>query len=398
MDPVGHMSHRYVPFLDDLPRSNVQSRYNKRLRRAPFTFAAVAIVSLIVLSCCFYLVLDVSNPSELSTQLTNVQEESRVPVLGEAAELFHEFEEWIRNHGKIYAHKAEKLLRFNIFRKNWNYIHLHNQQGFSYRLAPNEFADLTHSEFREHYVGYKKTQKLSKSLGIDDSLANTAEDVIPTSIDWREKGCVTEVKNQKQCGSCWAFSATGALEGAYCASTGTPVDLSEQQLVDCSKKEGTNGCHGGEMDLAFQFVVDNKGLCSESDYPYSGVDDQECRTNCTPKVVITGFKDIPPMNETALKAAVAAKGPVSVAIEADQLPFQFYSGGVFDASCGVNLDHGVLVVGYGVDTATKKPYWIVKNSWGARWGEKGYIRIAQHMGRAGECGILEDPSYPIISS
>lgn len=199
-------------------------------------------------------------------------------------------------------------------------------------------------------------------------------------------------------GSCWAFSASGAVEGAYCAKHGVLMNLSEQQMVDCGAPEGNHGCNGGEMDGAFQYIMDSGGLCSETDYPYTAHKGRCRDKTCNHVVHVTGFVDVAPKNPEALKAAIVLHGPVSVALEADQLAFQFYHTGVFDASCGKRLDHGVLAVGYGRDEALQKDYWLVKNSWGPSWGEQGFIKLSRSTGgRAGECGILLDASYPLVA-
>merc|ERR1712159_93463 len=195
-------------------------------------------------------------------------------------------------------------------------------------------------------------------------------------------------KNQQRCGSCWAFSTTGSVEGAYFIASGKLQSLSEEDLVQCDHN-GDQGCSGGLMDNAFTWISQN-GICSESSYPYTsgGGVTGTCKKSCTPVVTLTGHTDVPSKDETALKAAVSQQ-PVSVAIEADKSAFQLYSGGVLDNSaCGTNLDHGVLVVGYGTDG---KDYWLVKNSWGASWGEQGYIRMVRNKN---QCGISQEPSYP----
>jgi len=212
---------------------------------------------------------------------------------------------------------------------------------------------------------------------------------VADSIDWVQKGAVTPVKNQQQCGSCWAFSATGATEGAYFVAGGELVSLSEQDLVACDPVD--QGCHGGLMDNAFKWIKTN-GICLEKDYPYTsgaGILPAICRKTCTPAVTITGHTDVPPKDEDSLKAAVS-KQPVSVAVEADKNAFQLYKSGVLDnAACGTNLDHGILIVGYGTDGS--KDYWKVKNSWGASWGESGYLRMVRNKN---QCGISQQASYP----
>jgi hypothetical protein len=208
-------------------------------------------------------------------------------------------------------------------------------------------------------------------------------------MDWVAEGAVTPVKNQGQCGSCWAFSTTGSVEGAYFVAIGKLVSLSEEDLVQCDHG-GDQGCQGGLMDNAFKWIEQN-GLCSEGDYPYSsgGGTAGTCKTSCSPVVTVTGFTDVPPKDEKALLLAVA-KQPVSVAIEADKSAFQLYNSGVLDStSCGTQLDHGVLIVGYGTDGG--KDYWKVKNSWGATWGESGYLRMVRDKNM---CGIAQQPSYP----
>jgi len=214
---------------------------------------------------------------------------------------------------------------------------------------------------------------------------------VPDSVDWVAKGGVTEVKNQARCGSCWTFSATGAMEGAYFVATGKLVSLSEEELVQCDMTD--MGCSGGSMEQAFAWVEKN-GICSEEAYPYtsgSGVRGN-CSHSCEPAVTLTSYVDVPPNDETALQAAVA-KGPVAIAIEADQMAFQLYRGGVLtNPGCGTKLDHGVLIVGYGTDGG--KDYWKVKNSWGPSWGEKGYIRLNRGQTGPGECGLAMQPTYP----
>jgi cathepsin L len=302
-----------------------------------------------------------------------------------------EFALFVQKHGKKYSND-QFFYRYNTFKENMDKIHRHNQGNSSYTMKMNKFGDMSFHEFHSTHTGYNY---------VDNSYMrskNTVKHVeavaaAPTSVDWRTKGAVTPIKDQGQCGSCWAFSATGSMEGAWAIAKGNLVSLSEQQLVDCSASEGNYGCSGGLMDYAFQYVITNKGITSEAKYPYTA-EDGTCKSPLPASVAtISSFQDVAQNNDAALQTAVVL-GPVSVAIEADQESFQFYSSGIFsDPTCGTNLDHGVLVVGYGVQS--NKQYWIVKNSWGADWGDSGYILMARKKGY-GECGINMQPSYPVV--
>lgn len=289
------------------------------------------------------------------------------------------------DYKKEYPVNSNEAYRFQIFKSNVDLIEKINSQNKSYSLGVNMFADLTWDEFSKTHLGYSHSGVLGKLPHVPFPNITAG----PDSIDWVQKGAVTPLKNQASCGSCWAFSTTGSIEGAYFVSSGKLVSLSEQDLVSCDHN-GDMGCLGGDMDRAFQWVSKN-GICTEEDYPYTSGGGQtgSCVKTCTPSVTLTGHTDVPPMNENALKAAVSQQ-PISVAIEADKDVFQHYKSGILDdPACGTNLDHGVLIVGFG--TQNGKDYWKVKNSWGASWGQSGYVLMAR--GR-NQCGIAQQATYP----
>jgi len=309
---------------------------------------------------------------------------------------------WMQYFGKKYVTVDEEYRRFGIFIQNLQKIALWNtnsDNGAS--LRPNQFTDLTTDEFVKYvhgkngkcYSGKRPKYTIGGKNGVKKSDKVSTD---PPSVDWTTKGVVTPVKNQGDCGSCWAFSATGSIECNYAIAHGQLNSLSEQQLVDCSVSEGNLGCDGGEMDSAFKYVMKEGGLCSETEYPYTAQDGKCQSSTCGTKYdAIKSYTDVTKQDEQALEMAAAA-GCVSVAIEADQFAFQYYSSGILTGTCGTNLDHGVLVVGYGTDSGQE--YWKVKNSWGTSWGENGYVLICKDCGAngaQGECGINDDPSYPV---
>lgn len=304
---------------------------------------------------------------------------------------FYHFQE---KFGKKYENLVEFEKRFNIFRENLHNIVTHNSDKTqNFTMGVNQFTDLTPLEFKEQFVSGLKTEVGSYGCKSFSSSATNS----PVSIDWRTKGAVTSVKDQGQCGSCWTFSATGAIEGAWAISKGQSqlINLSEQQLVDCATgiNYGSHGCSGGQMDGAFKYVIEH-GQCSLASYPYTAKDGS-CLT-CSSVAKISSCADVKPNDQVSLKGAVAQQ-PVAIAIEADTRYFQSYSGGILtSSSCGTNLDHGVLIVGYGSDNGIK--YWLVKNSWGTTWGDNGYVKIArsENTNDPGICGIAMDPSFPIV--
>jgi len=296
------------------------------------------------------------------------------------------FTRFMTQYNKKYTHDTF-FYRYTVFKANMDKIYLANKQNHTYTLGMNEMGDMTHAEFKATKLGYKRIDR-SYARAKNSAGPHTHVKAAPASVDWRSKGAVTPIKNQQQCGSCWAFSTTGSVEGSVAIASGKLVSLSEQQLVDCSSAQGNQGCEGGLMDQAFQYIISNNGITTETNYPYTAMDGT-CNTQAAAQVAstITGYTDVTSGSESALVNAVAI-GPVSVAIEADQACFQFYSSGILnDPSCGTNLDHGVLAVGY----SQSGGYWIVKNSWGTSWGMDGYVEIAMGMD---ECGINTEPSYP----
>jgi len=297
------------------------------------------------------------------------------------------FTKFISQHNKKYDTIEEFNKRYSIFKTNMDIIVRHETNTLrTFTMKMNQFGDLTNEEFRARYTGY------NPSLRANRRTVNFNNTGLPASVDWNAAGKVTPVKNQGQCGSCWAFSSTGAIESINAIATNDLISLSEQQLVDCSGSYGNAGCNGGEMQAAFEYVQANGGLCTEAAYPYTAEDGTCESSQCTPAVTISGYNNVAENNENALQAAVAQQ-PISVAVEADGANWQFYSGGVLTGSCGTNLDHGVLAAGYGTQSGTK--FWLVKNSWGSSWGMSGYIMLQRGISSStGMCGIAMDPSYP----
>jgi len=295
-----------------------------------------------------------------------------------------EFAQYVKNFNKQYD-AADVASKFATFSANLKKIREHNAaQGETFTMAVNEFADLTADEFKALYTGYTpRNRDYARSQNAHVATTTTFAD----ELNWNDQGAVTPVKDQGQCGSCWAFSTTGSTEGAVQIATGTLTSLAEQELVDCSKSEGNMGCNGGLMDYGFEYIIKNGGLAPEDSYPYNARDGS-CK-KVAPVSPISGYKDVTG-GETGLMSAIAI-GPVSVAIEADQSSFQFYSGGVITKNCGQQLDHGVLLVGYGTESGTD--YWLVKNSWGASWGDEGYVKLERGKNM---CGLASEPSYPTV--
>ncbi|XP_038138413.1 cathepsin K [Cyprinodon tularosa] len=305
-----------------------------------------------------------------------------------------QWEQWKITHRREYNGLDEEGIRRAIWEKNMRMIEAHNQEAalgmHSYELGMNQLGDMTSEEVAEKMTGLlvPMDHERSFTMAFDESVSR-----LPKSVDYRKKGMVTAVKNQGSCGSCWAFSSAGALEGQLAKKTGQVIDLSPQNLVDCVKEN--DGCGGGYMTNAFNYVEENGGIDSEEAYPYVG-QDQPCRYNSSGMAAqIKGYKEVPKGNERALAVALFKVGPVSVGIDATQPTFQFYQRGIYhDPNCNKeDINHAVLAVGYGVNTRGKK-FWIVKNSWGENWGNKGYVLMARNRGNL--CGIANLASYPIM--
>lgn len=299
------------------------------------------------------------------------------------------FDTFVRVYDKTYSNALEYAKKQTIYDNNVDKITYLQKKHPEIDFAMNRFGDLDDQEFHEHMKGFQQSHRTNHCE--DYSFQELS---VPASWDWRENGAVSSVKDQGQCGSCWSFSAAGAMEGAWAISTGNLVNISEQQLVDCSTKYVNFGCNGGDMDHAFEYAID-QGMCLNSEIPYvaeSGTC-SDAEKSCTKIAHFSSCVDVPSQDQVSLQEAVYVS-PVSVAIEADTSVFQFYKSGILTSEmCGTELDHGVLVVGYG--TEDNQDYWIVKNSWGESWGENGYIRIAKSSSTThdGICGIAMQPSF-----
>ncbi|KAM9309802.1 cathepsin S-like [Pholidichthys leucotaenia] len=304
------------------------------------------------------------------------------------------WELWKKMYKKNYENEMENVRRRAIWEKNLMFVTMHNLEVslglHSYEVGMNHLGDLTRDEIRRFYAPLTPPTNLQKA---PSTFFNGSRAALPESVDWRQQGYVTRVKNQGGCGSCWAFSAVGALEGQLAKATGNLVDLSPQNLVDCSGKYGNMGCSGGWPYKAFQYVIDNNGIDSETGYPYEGMD-EECHYSSTYNAsTCSQYNSLPSGDEDALKQAVATVGPISVCIDAFQQSFFLYKSGVYDdPSCSQEINHAVLLVGYGSEDG--KDYWLVKNSWGTEFGEDGYVKMVRN--KDDQCGIALYGYYPVI--
>jgi cathepsin L len=311
-----------------------------------------------------------------------------LPLLLSAITIEDSFKSWMTVHSKTYKSNAEFQHRLNVYKNNLAIVEDHNRRNLGFTLAMNLFADLSIEEFTQLYLQPAFNGSALPQVNVHDDVDISAT---ADTVDWRTKGAVTAVKNQGQCGSCWAFSSTGSVEGVYKIKNNNLISSSEQQLVDCSKSFGNMGCNGGLMDSAFKYIISVKGLDTEASYPYTARDGQ-CKFNAANiGTKITSYKDVQKGSEAALQTAVTGQ-PVSVAIDASHSSFQLYHSGIyFESKCSSSqLDHGVLAVGYGTNNGN---YWIVKNSWGTSWGAQGYILMSKDKNN--NCGIATASSYPV---
>uniref|UniRef100_A0A3B5AH46 Cathepsin L1-like n=1 Tax=Stegastes partitus TaxID=144197 RepID=A0A3B5AH46_9TELE len=306
-----------------------------------------------------------------------------------------EWEIWKSSHGISYD-ESDDMHRRAIWEENKRLIE-NNNQGFfmgmrPFSMAMNKYGDLTKQEYQVLQGANINARHVRRGREVSAwRLRNNAKKFDSWFVDYRKMGYVTEVKDQGYCGSCWAFSTTGAIEGQIYKKTGQLVSLSEQNLVDCSKPYGTYGCSGAWMANAYDYVVNN-GLQSTNTYPYTSA---PCYYDSRLAVAhIKDYRFIPKGDEQALADAVATIGPITVAIDADHSSFMFYSSGIYDEpNCNPNnLSHAVLLVGYGSDDG--QDYWIIKNSWGSSWGEGGYMRLVRDGRNA--CGIASYALYPTL--
>jgi len=316
------------------------------------------------------------------------------------------FFNWVQEHGVEAQSGSHFVQMLQNFADNDDLIETHNASNQPFQLGHNKFSHMGRAEWKEYISkGLLRPAPEEGPAYIHQAPADVS--TLASSIDWRTKGAVSGVKDQGQCGSCWAFSTVGALEGAYQIKHGKLNTYAEQHFVDCDNR--SNGgkdmaCNGGLMDNAFSWAKKNGGVCYESSYPYTSGTTKKagtCKDSTCGKqadIAPASYTDVTKNSDSALMSALN-KQPVSVAIEADQAAFQLYKSGVFTAACGTNLDHGVLAVGYGTDSSSKLDYYIVKNSWGSSWGDKGYIYLQRGVSqKEGQCGILSGPpSYPNLS-
>jgi len=306
-----------------------------------------------------------------------------------------EFKQFMKTYGKQYADAREFKSRLSIFQDNLKIIEELNARNTSATFGITQFADITTQEFKAKYLSPVDMRTMrNPEWPVADSISKQQINALPDSWDWRTKNAVTPVKNQGQCGSCWAFSTTGSVEGQWAIKTGKLVGLSEQNLVDCDhhcmiyqgQQSCDAGCNGGLMPNAFQYIIGNGGIDSEDSYPYEAFTGESCQFNASSVAAKISNWTMIQSNEDQMAAYMVANGPISIAVDATE--WQFYMFGIFESPfCGEQLDHGVLIVGYdhevdwfGQDTQ----YWWVKNSWGTSFGYSGYIKLEKGSDQCGD--------------
>jgi len=309
------------------------------------------------------------------------------------------FDDFKDKHGKTYPTDMEHKERLHIFRQNFRYVHSVNRRGLSYRVAVNHLADKSSEEIKVLSGKLRSSSTPTPNNGQPFQMSKYTQKqrALPDSFDWRILGAVSPVKDQGVCGSCWSFGSSESIEGAYFVKHNKLVRLSAQNLVDCSWGFGNNGCDGGEDFRAYDWIIKHGGIATEESYGQYLQADGYCHFgDATVGAQLTGYVNITSYDPVALKTALVNEGPISVAIDAGHKSMVFYSHGVyFEPECGNkpdNLDHAVLLVGYG--TIDGQDYWLIKNSWSNYWGNDGYVLMSQ---KDNNCGVTTQTTYPIVA-
>ncbi|VAI52339.1 ervatamin-B-like [Triticum dicoccoides] len=370
-----------------------------------FTTCRCSVLVLLAMSC---LMLAGCSSESLQTSADEHSGNHHDPMM-------NRFHAWMKVQNKSYSTAAEKVRRFGLYRRNIRYIEAVNAKaatsGLTYELGEGPFTDITNQEFMALYTGQIPKGEHGEDGEQDEQIIATHAGPVgrvgtntvyanfsasaPRSMDWRKRGAVTPVKDQRDCGSCWAFSAVATIEGIHKIKRGILVPLSEQQLVDCDRAE--RGCNGGLPSEAFQWIKTNGGITAASSYRYKAAVGR-CLINRKSAAKITGSIRVKSNSEVSLRNAVAIQ-PVAVLISVHGRHFPHYKRGTYNGPCGASLNHAVTVVGYGQQKQNGARYWIVKNSWGATWGEKGYIRMKRETKNpSGQCGIATSPVYPLMEA